>query len=168
MKTQDTHAAQPASEVGHAAVAEWLAASLHRPGSAYRQWADCLLASLALGRRFSAVRLTDHMVYAAAGKPSAVGAFLRILAGPVIHAPHSRAFYALVPPSSPGPDLGRHATYLGLGHYIGVPRVGDDRPDRLASYWLVPMCAPGVLCNPVRVGELVEAGTAALAEQDDW
>ncbi|MFI6689252.1 hypothetical protein [Streptomyces sp. NPDC050485] len=148
------------------AVAAWLADSLNRPSSARRQWADCHLACLALGRRFSAVRLASDLVCAVAGSGmdlTTASTVLRALNGPVIHDPRRRPFYALVPPSSPGPDLGQYAKYLGVGHYVGVPRVGDNEPDaRLASYWAAPMASPGALCNPVRVVELAEAGTAAL------
>ena len=147
------------------AVAAWLAESLNRPGDARRQWMDGHLAVLALGRRFSAVRLAAELVYAVAAGPDPATAttVLRALNGPVVHDPRNRRFYALVPPSSPGPDLGRYATHLGLGHYVGVPRAGDNEPDGThASYWLLPMSAPGALCNPVRIGEMVEVGTAAL------
>ncbi|MFD7016171.1 hypothetical protein [Streptomyces sp. NPDC059928] len=148
------------------AVAAWLADSLNRPDSAREQWASCHLAVLALGKRFSAARLASELVYAvAAGGTDLATAstVLSLLGGPVIHDLRNRRFYALVPPSSPGPDLGRYATYLGLGNYIGVPRVGDNEPDeRLATYWAVPMASPGALCSPVRVAELVEAATIAL------
>lgn len=149
-------------------VAAWLADSLNRPDDARRQWMDGHVALLALGRRFSAVRLADELVYAVAvGEGAIATAVLReCLRGPVIHDPHNRRFYALVPPSPPGPGLGRYATYLGLGNYIGVPRVGDNEPTgSLTSYWAVPMTAPGSLCDPIRVNGMIEVGTAALAER---
>ncbi|MFE4867767.1 hypothetical protein [Streptomyces sp. NPDC056682] len=151
------------------AVAAWLADSLNRPDSAREQWASCHLAVLALGKQFSAVRLASELVYAvAAGGTDLATAstVLQALDGPVIHDMRGRRFYALVPPSSPGPELGRYATYLGFGNYIGVPRVGDNEPDEhLASYWAVPMTSPGALCYPVRVAKLAEAGTAELDGQ---
>ncbi|MFD9635154.1 hypothetical protein [Streptomyces violascens] len=91
---------------------------------------------------------------------------LQSLHGPVIHDPPGRRFYALVPSSPPGPSLGRYATYLGLGNYIGVPRVEDNEPDRTrASYWAVPPTAPGALCDPIRLNTMIETGTAALDSQ---
>lgn len=154
---------------GREAVAAWLADSLNQPESAREQWADCRLAVLALGKQFSAVRISSELVYAVAASHrdlTTASMVLHSLDGPVIHDPRGRRFYALVPPSSPGPDLGPHATYLGLGHYIGVPRVGDSEPDeRLASYWAVPMTSPGALCYPVRVADLAATGGAVLAER---
>jgi hypothetical protein len=150
------------------AVATWLADSLNRPDDARRQWTDGHVALLALGRRFSAVRLADELVYAVAvGKGAIATAVLReCLRGPVIHDPRSHRFYALVPCSPPGPGLGQYATYLGLGNYIGVPRVGDNEPSgTLASYWAVPPTAPGALCDPIRLNEMIEVGTAALDSQ---
>ncbi|MCT9093243.1 hypothetical protein N4G70_30910 [Streptomyces sp. ASQP_92] len=91
------------------------------------------------------------------------GTVLRALNGPVIHDPRNQRFYALVPSSPPGPSLGRHAELLGLGSYIGVPRVGDStQTETWSSYWVVPMSAPGRLCNPHRVTSLVKAATALL------
>ncbi|WP_438296324.1 hypothetical protein [Streptomyces sp. HUAS TT7] len=151
-----------------AAVAAWLADSLNRPGDARQQWAGGHLAVLALGRRFSAVRLADELVYtvAADADPATASTVLRSLRGPVIHDPRNRRFYALVPSSPPGPSLGRYATHLGLGHYIGVPRIGDNEPDGTrASYWAVPPTAPGALCDPIRLNAMIEAGTAALDSQ---
>lgn len=128
------------------AVATWLADSLSRPADARKQWSDFHLAVLALGGRFSAVRLTDDLVYAvaAAAGPVTASEALGRLRGPVIHDIQGRRFYALVPPSPPPPSLGPYAAHLGLGHFVGVPRVGDNEPDEhLAGYWAVPMSAPG-------------------------
>ncbi|MFF4185031.1 hypothetical protein ACFYZ9_17705 [Streptomyces sp. NPDC001691] len=151
-----THAARDA------AVEAWLTADLKRPSYAHEEWQRHHLACLALGRRFSAVRLTDEVVYAAAGQvPGLAVAVLRGLDGPVIHDPYGRRFYALVPPSPPKPCLGPGATHLGLGSYLGVPRVGCTGPDEShASYWAVPIEAPGSLCDPARLTELIRAGTA--------
>ncbi|GGU42966.1 hypothetical protein [Streptomyces violascens] len=151
-----------------AAVAAWLADSLNRPGNARQQWTDGHVALLALGRRFSAVRLADDLVYAVAAgaEPATASTVLRLLRGPVIHDPRNHRFYALVPSSPPGPGLGRYATHLGLGHYIGVPKVGDNEPTgTLASYWAVPATAPGALCDPIRLRDMIEMGTAALDRQ---
>ncbi|MFD7169111.1 hypothetical protein [Streptomyces violascens] len=151
-----------------AAVAAWLADSLNRPGDARQQWAGGHIALLALSRRFSAIRLADELVYAVAADadPTTASTVLRSLRGPVIHDPRNRCFYALVPSSPPGPGLGRYATYLGLGNYIGVPRVGDHEPDGTrASYWAVPPTAPGALCDTLRLNAMIVTGTAALEAQ---
>lgn len=152
------------------AVAAWLADSLNRPGDARQQWADGHVALLALGRRFSAVRLADELVYAlaAGADPATATTALRRLGGPVIHDPRGRRFYVLVPSSPPGPGLGRYAAYLGLGNYLGAPRVGDDEPTGTsASYWAVPPTVPGALCDPVRVADMVNAGTALLESRSE-
>ncbi|MFG3281619.1 hypothetical protein [Streptomyces sp. NPDC048111] len=157
-----------ATTTGHQAVAAWLASSLNRPEDAYRQWADRHVALLALGRRFSAVRLAHELLYAVAAQDSATtDAVLRKLHGPVIHDARNRQFYALVPSSPPGAAIGPCAAYLGLGHYLGTPRPGTDEPDGpLATYWAVPMTAPGALCDPLRVTGLVTAGITALDTLD--
>ncbi|MFI6473231.1 hypothetical protein ACIBL5_23565 [Streptomyces sp. NPDC050516] len=47
-----------------------------------------------------------------------------------------------------------------------MPRIGDNEPDAThASYWAVPMSAPGALCDPIRLDEVIEAGTTALDSQ---
>lgn len=160
----------PLAEGHRKAVASWLADSLNRPANAHEQWADCRLAILALGRRFSAFRLADELVYVVAAdtNPAIASTVLGTLGGPVIHDPRNGRFYVLVPSSPPGPGFGRYATYLGLGHYIGVPRVGDNEPDgTLGSYWAVPPTAPGALCDPVRVADMVNAGTALLESRSE-
>ncbi|KOU37662.1 hypothetical protein ADK54_31520 [Streptomyces sp. WM6378] len=147
-----------------------MADSLNRPGDARRQWTDGRLAVLALGRRFSAVRLADELVYAmaAGAEPATASTVLQSLRGPVIHDPRGRRFYALVPSSPPGPSLGRYATYLGLGHYIGVPRIGDNEPDGTrASYWAVPPTGPGALCDPIRLSTMIETGSATLDSRSE-
>ncbi|MEV5941306.1 hypothetical protein [Streptomyces sp. NPDC051994] len=149
------------------AVAAWLADSLNKPSNARQQWADGHVAVLALGRRFSAVRLAEELVYALALHDDndfvVTTTVLHMLNGPVIHDPCGRRFYALVPPASPGPSLGPYATFLGFSHYVGVPRVGDTEPEGPhASYWAVPMRTPGALCDPVRVYSMIMTGTGLL------
>ncbi|MGW2865263.1 hypothetical protein [Streptomyces sp. NPDC001205] len=161
----------PTDAARQAAVSAWLAGSLNRPHNACQEWQESHVAVLALGRRFSAVRLTEKLVYAVAAAEGTTAAtattVLRTLNGPVIHDPYGHRYYALVP-SSPGSDLGPYAKHLGLGHYVGVPRVGDCEPGGShASYWAVPMRAPGDLCDPARLVRLIETGTAALRYGDE-
>ncbi|MFG2721028.1 hypothetical protein ACGFW5_22430 [Streptomyces sp. NPDC048416] len=158
------------TDTKNAAISVWLANSLHRPSDAYTQWADRRLAVLALGSKFCAFRLSDELVHGVGTDSgfSLASTTLRTLDGPVIHDPGGRRFYALVPPAPPGPDLGPHAAYLGLGHFVGVPRVGEDeQTETWASYWAVPMSWPGTLCDPARVLRLIRAGTALLGEGAD-
>ncbi|GGU13431.1 hypothetical protein [Streptomyces violascens] len=159
-----------ATDAGREAVADWLAASLNRPDNAHQEWADNGVAVLALGRRFSAYRLADELVHAVGANtgPATTSLILRTLGGPVIHDPRGHRFYVLVPSSPPAQNLGPYATYLGLGNYLGVPRVEDDEPGEAgASYWAVPMKRPGALCSPPAVTGLINAGTAALTGQAD-
>ncbi|MFI6048678.1 hypothetical protein ACIBCO_01170 [Streptomyces violascens] len=153
------------TDAGREAVAAWLAESLNRPGNARQEWADTGVAVLALGRRFSAVRLAEEFVYASIGStgPDTVARVLRhVLCGPVIHDPRGQRFYALVPSSPSSGSLGPYATYLGLGHFVGVPRVHDTGPGRfLSSYWAVPMLRPGDLCDPVRLAGMLAMGGPA-------
>ncbi|RCH68749.1 hypothetical protein DT019_08750 [Streptomyces sp. SDr-06] len=167
MNTVDPPLAHSLSRAERDTIRDWLAASLNRPGDAHQQWKDGHIAVLALGRRFSAVRLPEALVCAvAAAEGSTVSSILRTLNGPVIHDPYGHRFYALVP-SSPGSELGPYAKHLGLGHYLGVPRVGDHEPDGThASYWVVPLRAPHALCDPARLATLIETGAAALGSED--
>ncbi|MER5559723.1 hypothetical protein ABT071_14065 [Streptomyces sp. NPDC002506] len=150
-------------------VAAWLADSLNRPADAREQWIEGRSALLALGRQFSAVRLAEALVYAVAGAElGRASVVLRTLDGPVIHDPRNSRFYALVPSSPPGPSLGPYAERLGLGSYLGVPRVGDDeQTETWSSYWVVPMSTPGRLCNPNRVAGLINTGTKLLQERGE-
>ncbi|WP_406507745.1 hypothetical protein [Streptomyces sp. NBC_00212] len=112
-------------------ISTWLAGTLNIPEQAYVEWQQGHIALLALGRRFSAVRLSQDLVQAVAESAhhEVVSAVMKeALRGPLIHDPQGRHYYALVRPSEPPADLGPHAKYLGLGSYIGVPRVGDDEP----------------------------------------
>lgn len=148
------------------AVAAWLASSLNKPESARAQWNTGAIALLALGRRFSAIRLSDQLVYAVSRTelPEQVARVLAAaLQGPVIHDPQGRRFYALVPPTEPTGHLGEHAAYLGMGTFLGTPRVDDTEPsDATFCYWSVPVSRPGDVCDPIRVAALIAAGTAEL------
>ncbi|WP_053727162.1 hypothetical protein [Streptomyces sp. WM6378] len=153
------------------AVSRWLAGSLNRPANAHQEWADTGIAILALGRRLSAVRIAEDLVYAvtATTVPATVARVLReVLHGPVIHDPRGQRFYALVPASPSSGRLGPYATYLGLGHFVGVPRVESTAPSRfVTSYWAAPMLRPGDLCDPIRLASMLAVGSDALASRDE-
>ncbi|MFJ8309805.1 MULTISPECIES: hypothetical protein [unclassified Streptomyces] len=166
MSTPGTSIAQPLTEAERAAISGWLAGSLNRPQEAWNQWKDGSIATLAMGRRFSAVRLSEPLVYAvtASKLPDTVTRVLAsALHGPVIHDPQGRRFYALTSPAVPTWGLGRHAEYLGLGTYLGVPRIEIITPgEELGGYWAVPMARPGDLCDPIRLAAMVTAGSLEL------
>ena len=159
-----------ATDSDRAAIAAWLASSLNRPANARQEWADSGIAVLALGRRFAAVRLAEELVYTVTvgTDPTTVAGMLRdVLRGPVIHDPRGQRFYALVPPSPSNGNLGTYATYLGLGHFVGAPRVEQTEPSQfLTSYWAVPMLRPGDLCDPIRLDGMLAAESAGLMSGD--
>ncbi|MFI6053465.1 hypothetical protein ACIBCO_25690 [Streptomyces violascens] len=161
----------PLTEPQRDTTACWLAGSLNRPANAHQEWTDNGIAILALGRRLSAVRVAEDLVYAvtASTAPVTVARVLReVLHGPVIHDPRGQRFYALVPASPSSGSLGRYAAYLGLGHFVGVPRVENTTPSRfLASYWAAPMLRPGDLCDPIRLASMLTVGSDALASRDE-
>ncbi|MEV8526128.1 hypothetical protein AB0451_18490 [Streptomyces sp. NPDC052000] len=167
MNTVGTPLAQSLTEAEREAIHDWLAGSLRRPQVAKDLWRKGGIATLALGRRFSAVRLTEPLVYAVTAAGTLPETVTRVLAaalhGPVIHDPQGRRFYALTPPAEPTWGLGQHAEYLGSDTYLGVPPVEfTDPADGLDCYWAVPMTRPGHLCDPVRLAALVTAGTLEL------
>lgn len=166
MHVSGTSLSSPLTEAEQEAISEWLAGSLRRPQAARDQWQKGGIASLALGRRFSAVRLTEPLVYAttASTRPATVTRVLAAaLHGPVIHTPQTRRFYALTPPAAPTWGLGPHAEYLGHDTYLGVPPVElVDPDDGLDGYWAVPVTRPGDLCDPIRLAALVTAGSLEL------
>ncbi|MFE3522239.1 hypothetical protein ACFXOD_11695 [Streptomyces sp. NPDC059161] len=166
MNTVDTPLAHPLPEAEREAIHDWLAGSSRRPQVAKGLWQKGNIATLALGRRFSAVRLTEPLVYAVTADtlPETVTRVLAAaLHGPVIHDPQGRRFYALTPPAEPTWGPGRHAEYLGSDTYLGVPPVEfTDPADGLDCYWAVPMTRPGDLCDPIRLAALVTAGSLEL------
>lgn len=143
------------------------------------EWQENGVAMLPLGTLFSAVRLPEAIVLAAAHspwKPEQVDAFLdEVLDGaPVICDPHGHRYYALVPASMP--VTWRHAAEdwqalgvdcLGRGTYLGVPRVDAVEFNECVcvSYWSVPMSSAAILCQPLAVARLIAAGQRRLTEQ---
>lgn len=166
MRVSGTSLSNPLTETEQEAVRDWLAGSLNRPQAARDQWRNGGIATLALGRRFSAIRLTEPLVYAvtASTLPATVTRVLAsALHGPVIHTPQSRRFYALTPPEPPTWGTGPHAEYLGYDTYLGVPPVElVDPDDGLDGYWAVPVTRPGDLCDPIRLAALVTSGSLEL------
>ncbi|WP_406508814.1 hypothetical protein [Streptomyces sp. NBC_00212] len=166
MNIPDTSRPTSLTQSERETTSRWLAGSLNRPANARQEWTANGIAILALGRRLSAVRVTEDLVYAviASTVPATVARVLRdVLRGPVIHDPRGQRSYALVPPSPSSGSLGPYATYLGLGHFVGVPRVENTEPSKfLSSYWAAPMLRPGDLCDPIRVDGMLAAGSDGL------
>ncbi|MFD9445524.1 hypothetical protein ACFWBR_42235 [Streptomyces sp. NPDC060006] len=153
-------------------VSHWLRAALSEPRAAVDAWSSVGgVALLPLGTLFAAVRIPEHLAYAAAGstEPTVVDEFLAQFLddGPVICDPQTRRYYALVPGSTTVRWHHTAADCLGRPWYLGVPRVDAVEPDpqKWASYWAVPMPSAGVLCDPHLVAQLVGHGDRVLAAQ---
>ena len=151
----------------------WLLSAHPKPNQAREEWSKAGgLVLLPLGTVFSAVRIPERLVHAAAGSedPTAVNAFLAdaLFEGPVICDPRASRFYALVPPSSDMEWPYPGAEHLGHGTYLGVPRLDAVDPNHHAwsSYWSVPMSSADRLCGEAAVAHLVAAGSLLTAETE--
>ncbi|MFE9116095.1 hypothetical protein [Streptomyces sp. NPDC007172] len=166
MNTVDIPRVHPLTEPERKPIRDWLAGSLNRPQVAKDQWEKGGIAALALGRRFSAVRLTEPLVYAITESRMSVDVahvLASALHGPVLHAPSTRRFYAFTPPAAPAWGWSPHAEYLGRDNYLGVPPIELTEPeDGLEGYWAVPVTHPGDLCAPSRLAALIAAGSLKL------
>ncbi|GAB2961735.1 hypothetical protein GCM10023080_022610 [Streptomyces pseudoechinosporeus] len=135
------------------------------------QWGEHGIALLRCGTLFSAVRIAEEIVHAAAGTDEAerVNAYLAaaLLQGPVIHDPRRGRYYALVPASTAARWRAPDTDCLGRGWHLGVPRtdVTRDAPDAWRPYWSVPMPSPGELCSPGAVAQLVAMGRYRQASE---
>jgi hypothetical protein len=146
------------------AIGHWLLAAADRRSEARLQWGEHGIALLRCGTLFSAVRIAEEIVHAAAGTDEAgsVNAYLAaaLLQGPVIRDPRQGRYYALVPASTAARWRAPDTDCLGRGWHLGVPRpdVNQDAPDVWCPYWSVPMPSPGELCSPEAVAQLVATG----------
>lgn len=152
------------------AVSHWFLAAADDGAAVRDQWTKVGAALFECGGLFSALRIPADLVEAAAGTDDLdmVGAFLRtfLTGGAVFVDLHSRNFYALVPPSTAWMRSGwRHPRVecLGRNHYLGIPEMKRTEP-RGRSYWCVPMDAPGDLCYPDELEELLRLGHARIGE----
>ncbi|MGW3417071.1 hypothetical protein [Streptomyces phaeochromogenes] len=157
------------------AAAQWLLSAHPAPEQARMEWSgEGGVALLPLGTLYSAVRIPERMVHAAAGssEPTAVNEYLAqaLLGGPVICDPSGRRYYALVPASTATRWRHGDAVCLGRGTFLGVPRldVVELDPRAWASYWAVPMPSAAMLCWPDAVAQLVitAAFLTASAEEE--
>lgn len=161
------------------ATEQWLLSTLPGPGRdrARMEWQAGAMTLLRLGTLFSAVRFPRKLVLAAASlspRPALPDAFLgeALAGGPVIFDPHKDQYYALVPASVPekyeqlaafwqplGVELLGRATYLGV-----PPLIVTEYEPQCGSYWAVPMSSAAVLCPPLAVARVIEAGRRADAK----
>ncbi|AYA18550.1 hypothetical protein DCW30_05965 [Streptomyces alfalfae] len=148
------------------ALSEWLARAQDGPDHARAEWKTSGVALLPLGRRFDAVRMPEPLVHAALDTQfltEAAEGLARRLLGPVIYDGRTMGgtYYALMQPYAarywPHDDK---APWLGLGTYLGVPRL--DRTEPPGTHWVVPPQAVGRLCPVALVGQLVAAGWYAM------
>jgi hypothetical protein len=162
------------------AIEHWLLSTHSAPSRARLEWKENQATLLPLGTLFSAVRIPERLVLAAADldEGDEVGDFLnRVLdGGPVICDPHQRWYYALVPGSMPATWKSAAQTWvqlgvecLGRGTYLGVPRVDIDQfdPQACVSYWSVPMSSAALLCDPLDVARLIAAAQRRIGEEQD-
>ncbi|GGK63639.1 hypothetical protein [Streptomyces flaveus] len=153
------------------AIVHWLLAAAGRHTEARMQWAEHGIALLRCGTLFSAIRIPEVIVHAAAGTEEAdkVDAYLAeaLLQGPVIRDPRQGRYYALVPASTAARWRAPDTDCLGRGWHLGVPRPGVNRdaPDVWCPYWSVPMPSPGELCSAGAVAQLVATGRYRQASE---
>ncbi|CAM5489214.1 hypothetical protein SXANM310S_07410 [Streptomyces xanthochromogenes] len=131
MNTVDTPVVHRLTESERESIRDWLAGSLNRPQVAKDQWEKGGIAALALGRRFSAVRLTEPLVYAVTGSRMSVHvtrALASALRGPVLHAPSIQRFYAFTPPAAPTWEHSPYAEYLAATTTWACPPSSSPTP----------------------------------------
>lgn len=164
------------------AIEHWLLSTLPGPGreQARTEWQTSSMTMLRLGTLFSAVRIPGRLVLAAASqgpKRDQLDAFLgeALAGGPAIYDPHSDQYYALVP-ASMAEKYKQLAEFwrplgvelLGRDTYLGVPPVDVIQFEpQCVSYWAVPMSSAAVLCPPLAVARVIEAGRRADAKSAD-
>lgn len=156
------------------AVATWLLSATEARDRARMEWQEDGVTMLRCGTLFSAVRITERLIHAAAdtGETDAVNTHLAqaLLGGPVIHDPRQARYYALVPASTATrwPST-RDTEGLGRGCYLGVPRpsLTTHDPQAWHPYWSVPMPSAGELCAPDAVAQLVALARFRLASEAD-
>ncbi|MEU8349396.1 hypothetical protein [Streptomyces sp. NPDC048845] len=150
------------------AVSMWLLDAARDEATARDEWATRGVTVLACGGIMSAVRIPAELVEAAAGsaEPGPVCDFLRqgLRGGPVIADIYTQLYYALVPAATatswPRRDY-PGTRCLGSESCLGVPAVDRTEGSPGRSYWCVPPCAAGALCDPRAVDRLVRDGLRA-------
>ncbi|WP_408050527.1 hypothetical protein [Streptomyces sp. HO565] len=153
------------------AIAEWLARADRDPERVRREWATQGVALVPLGERFAAVRMAAHVVHSALRTDDRDGVAVALgesLGGSVIYDRRvaGGTYYALIQAHTAlvwaYDDI---ASCLGLGTYLGVPRLDRQQPP--GTYWVVPPRYEGDLCAPRAITALVKEGRERLAEQTE-
>ncbi|MEU1021568.1 hypothetical protein ABZ366_05565 [Streptomyces sp. NPDC005904] len=152
-------------------IATWLACAQQAPEQARREWADTGVALLPLGRRFEAARLPARLVLAAVDTydpPEITERLTRFLNGPAFFDGRAMVgtFDILMRTHRTGhvwkyQDI---APRLGVGNYLGVPRMGRTKPP--GTHWVVPPRFEGDLCEPATVEALIGFGLSITQEAD--
>ncbi len=153
------------------AISDWLAHAQQAPEQAEREWADIGVALLPLGRRFEAARLPARLVLATVDTfdPQEIIERLgRFLNGPVIFDGRimGGTFYTLMRTHRTGHawKYQNIAPRLGVGTYLGVPRIGRTKPP--GTHWVAPPRFPGDLCEPATVEALIGFGLSITQEAE--
>ncbi|WP_157876628.1 hypothetical protein [Streptomyces graminilatus] len=131
------------------------------PMTAREHWAAGRTVLLRCGGLFTAVRIPGDVVRAAAGSDdrTTVDAGLAdILRGPVFTDSGLTRYYVLVPASTARHWRLPESECLQRNYYLGVPSPRCTEYEEGFAYWPVPMDSAGVLCDPVRVSNLVLRG----------
>lgn len=145
------------------AVENFLLAAAQDPATARDHWAVGHNVLVRCGGLFTAVRISGHIVRAAAGSDdrAAVDAYLAdaLHGGSVFTEAGLARYYVLVPASTahhwrlPGGEC------LQRNYYLGVPAPRYTEYEEGFPYWPVPMDSPSELCDPVLVSNLVLRGS---------
>ncbi|MFF8656839.1 hypothetical protein [Streptomyces huasconensis] len=151
-------------------IEDWLAHAQRAPEQARREWTETGVALLPLGTRFVAVRLAADLVHAAVDTthPQELAArLIRLLNGPVIFDGRAMGgtYYALMRPRIGSPWTHQDvAPRLGVGTYLGVPRLDRRKPP--GTYWTVLPRFEGDLCAPRAVESLIVHAVSASQETE--
>ncbi|MFF4900395.1 hypothetical protein [Streptomyces sp. NPDC001068] len=155
------------------AVEHWLLMAADDWGRARQEWRRDGIALLRCGGLFGVVRITAHVVHAAAGSTdhAAVDRYLSdaLIGGPVFMDTETLRYYVLVGAMTGcQPEWGRardDAEFMGHGYYLGVPALDATSPDR-RCYWCVEMDSAGDLAPADAVAQLVHTGRFRLARRE--
>ena len=151
------------------AIAEWLVRAHPVPEQARAEWTTQGVALLPLGGRFAAVRMPSDVVHAAVesdDRREVAVALGELLGGSIIFDRRvaGGTYYALIQGHAGLVwAYDNVATCLGLGTYLGVPRIDRQQPP--GTYWVIPPRYEGDLCAPRVITALLEAGKLQLAEE---
>lgn len=156
------------------AVQYWLLVAAEDRDRARKQWQRDGHTLLRCGGVFSAIRISAHLIHAAAATDDvqAVDRFLlqALEGGPMFMDQVTRRYYVLV-----GSTTGLRnewqrerddAAFMGRGHHLAVPAVDATHPGAARRYWCVQMGSPGELADPDTVSHLLKLGRSRLTHAE--